>query len=244
MPTDKTYSLQDLAKLAGVSPRTVRYYVAQGLLPSPGQVGPGTRYTDAHLNRLRLIRRLQREHLPLAEIRSQLAKLDDETIAELEAAESEDETEPGPETDTNALDYVRMVLGQPTGPDTHSDAAGVLARRGPAFFAVPVHRSSPFALRAMTVPAVDQSTPGAPPKPGAPAMSAPQTAETPSTSETAQRPASEATATATPERSQWDRVSLAPDIELHIRRPLSRLQNKRVDRLIAIARELLEEEPS
>ena len=46
------------------------------------------------------------------------------------------------------------------------------------------------------------------------------------------------------DRSQWDRVRLTPDIELHIRRPLSRLQNKRVDRLIAIARELLEENPS
>ena len=34
------------------------------------------------------------------------------------------------------------------------------------------------------------------------------------------------------------------DIELHIRRPLSRQQNKQVDRLIAIARELLEEDPS
>ena len=46
------------------------------------------------------------------------------------------------------------------------------------------------------------------------------------------------------DRSQWDRVALTPDIELHVRRPLSRLQNKQVDRLIAIARELLEGDPS
>ena len=44
------------------------------------------------------------------------------------------------------------------------------------------------------------------------------------------------------ERSQWDRLALSPDIELHIRRPLGRTQQKGVDRLIAIARELLEEE--
>jgi len=43
------------------------------------------------------------------------------------------------------------------------------------------------------------------------------------------------------ERSQWERVVLAPDVELHLRRPSSRTQNKRIDRLIAIARELLEE---
>jgi hypothetical protein len=44
------------------------------------------------------------------------------------------------------------------------------------------------------------------------------------------------------ERSQWERIVLAPDIELHIRRPLSRAQNKGVDRLVTIARELLEED--
>ena len=34
MPDDP-YSLSDLARLADVTPRTVRYYVALGLLPSP-----------------------------------------------------------------------------------------------------------------------------------------------------------------------------------------------------------------
>ena len=44
------------------------------------------------------------------------------------------------------------------------------------------------------------------------------------------------------ERSQWERLALSPDVELHIRRPLARAQQKQVDRLITIARELLEEE--
>ena len=44
------------------------------------------------------------------------------------------------------------------------------------------------------------------------------------------------------ERSQWERIPLAPDVELHIRRPLPRAQTKRVDRLVTIARELLEED--
>ena len=46
------------------------------------------------------------------------------------------------------------------------------------------------------------------------------------------------------ERSQWERIVLAADVELHIRRPLSRAQNKQVDRLVTIARELLEEDRS
>jgi hypothetical protein len=45
-----------------------------------------------------------------------------------------------------------------------------------------------------------------------------------------------------PERSQWERIAIEPDIELHVRRPLSRTQNRRVERLIAFARQLLEED--
>jgi hypothetical protein len=43
-------------------------------------------------------------------------------------------------------------------------------------------------------------------------------------------------------RSQWERVDLGPDVELHIRRPLARPTAKRVDRLIEIARDLFEED--
>ena len=43
-------------------------------------------------------------------------------------------------------------------------------------------------------------------------------------------------------RSQWERIVLTPDVELHVRRPQSRLHNRAVDRLVALARELLEEE--
>ena len=48
----------------------------------------------------------------------------------------------------------------------------------------------------------------------------------------------------TTSRSTWERVALTPDVELHIRRPLGRLDNKRVERLITIARELLQEDQS
>jgi hypothetical protein len=44
------------------------------------------------------------------------------------------------------------------------------------------------------------------------------------------------------QRSQWERITLAPDIELHVRRPLPRTTTKRVDRLVAIARDLFEED--
>ena len=101
---DSAYTLSELCDLADVTPRTVRYYIAQGLLRSPGASGPGARYDDGHLARLRLIRRLQREHLPLADIRARLAALtDDEVIAEAEVSAPAD----------SALDYVRSVLATP-----------------------------------------------------------------------------------------------------------------------------------
>jgi len=47
-----------------------------------------------------------------------------------------------------------------------------------------------------------------------------------------------------PVRSQWERVSLTSDVELHVRRPLSRHQNRQVDRLLEAARQILTEEES
>ncbi len=196
MPAENEYSLQDLADLTEVTPRTIRYYVAQGLLSSPEGAGPGTRYSEGHLVRLRLIRQLQREHLPLAEIRARIAGLDDEAITELLEAP----TAAG--VNESAVDYIRAVLG-----------GGV----APGQMQAPAPMPGPSLLRRMALPDM----------PAAAAPDAPSTAPS-----------------SIPDRSQWDRISLAPDIELHIRRPLSRLQNKRVDRLLAIARQLLEEDQS
>src|SRR6187431_808554 len=109
MPDDP-YSITDLARLSGVTPRTVRYYVAQGLLPSPEQAGPSTRYGEGHLARLRLIRRLQREHLPLAEIRARLAPLGDDEVAQLVATtEADPAVEPSPD---RALAFVQDLMAQ------------------------------------------------------------------------------------------------------------------------------------
>ena len=43
-------------------------------------------------------------------------------------------------------------------------------------------------------------------------------------------------------KSQWERISLAPDVELHVRRPLTRETNRRVEKLLDLARHILQEE--
>ena len=54
-------------------------------------------------------------------------------------------------------------------------------------------------------------------------------------------PASSTSAPEPIQRTQWERVALSQNVEVHIRRPLGRLEQKRVERLIRIGREILEE---
>jgi DNA-binding transcriptional MerR regulator len=167
------YSILDLAKLADVTPRTVRYYVAQGLLPAPDPQGPRTTYTDEHLQRLLAIKQMQAAHLPLAEIRTRLEKLGARDVSELVNA-----LNPAP-PEESAADYVRRVLGSQSRP-------------------APAPAMSVVAAPAEAIPAL--------------------------------------------ERSQWDRHEIGPDVEIHVRRPLTRSDTKKVLNLIAYARQLFREE--
>ena len=190
-----------------------------GLLPAVGQTGPGSKYDAGHLARLQLIRRLQAEHLPLAEIRRRLDALDDDEIRELVGA-----GEPAPPADS-ALEYLRTVLGGST-----ADRAGRQPAPQPAIAGTLADGRSSASRRA-----------GPPrcPRPGWPAGRSPRRRSSP----TSRAPHRRRRPTVRPvERSQWERIVLAPDVELHIRRPLARAQNKQVDRLVTIARELLEED--
>jgi DNA-binding transcriptional MerR regulator len=203
-PADARYSLTELADLAGVTPRTVRYYLSQGLLPVVGVGGPGAKYDDSHLARLRLIRRLQREHLPLAEIRTRLDTLADAEIMDLAETASE------PPSDS-AIDYIRRIT---TG---DRQTASLASRRMPT--PMPSMSEAPPSRVSRAMPALS-----APSVPAVPARDVPT--EVPSRAT----------------RSQWERVDLGPDVELHFRRPLTRPTAKRVDRLIEIARDLFEED--
>lgn len=188
------FDLPELSRVAGVTPRTIRYYVAQGLLPAPASRGPGARYERGHLDRLQLIKRLQNEHLPLSEIRKQLEQMDDDAVrAALR-------TPVGP-AESSALEYVRQVL-----------AGGG-----------PTARTALAASMSMS-PAPEASM-------GGDLFAEPS----------ARVPARRRESVAREQRSQWERIALAPDVELHVRRPLSRVQNKLVERLIELARRALEE---
>ncbi|MEP6507730.1 MAG: MerR family transcriptional regulator [Gemmatimonadales bacterium] len=178
-PEPESIDLLELSDKAQVSPRTIRYYIQQGLIPAPEARGPGAHYGPEHVDRLRLIRLLQREHLPLSEIRRRIEKLPPEEVRRILA------TEPEPKP-TSASQYVQQVLSE-----------GVANMRPPAIamsVAAPVLREA------------------RPPKPPAAA------------------------------RSQWEHFTLAHDVELHVRRPGTREDNRRIERLLEAAREIFNED--
>jgi DNA-binding transcriptional MerR regulator len=69
---DCPYGVEDLAERAGVSRRTVRYYVQRGLLPAPLGFGRGKHYSEAHLATLVRIRELQEAGVALTDIAQRL----------------------------------------------------------------------------------------------------------------------------------------------------------------------------
>ncbi|WP_257462350.1 helix-turn-helix domain-containing protein [Archangium lipolyticum] len=94
--TPREWKLTELAEAAGVSPRTVRYYVQRGLLPAPPFKGPDTAYGEDHLLRLKAIRALQAKFLPLDAIQVELARLGPDELKALAESGPAPLPPPGP----------------------------------------------------------------------------------------------------------------------------------------------------
>jgi len=177
-----TLDINALSRETGINVRTIRYYLAEGLLPPPAGRGPAAVYGSGHRDRLQLIRLLQDAHQPLAAIRVQLESLDDAGVAAALAESVATEKASGP---TTAYDYVRQVLASPP---RHGELSASAPR----------------------------------PEPSVPAPS----------------PASRQ-----PTRSNWERIVVHPDIELHVRRPLARSDQRRLDELLEQAQRLFNPDP-
>ena len=63
------YKVSELAEKAGVTKRTIHYYISKGLLLPPDGTGINSLYNDEHLERILLIKKLQAEYMPLNKIR-------------------------------------------------------------------------------------------------------------------------------------------------------------------------------
>jgi DNA-binding transcriptional MerR regulator len=64
----KPKTLAELSDESGIPARTIRFYIARGLLRGPVKAGRGAVYTEEHLGRLEKIKELQAEGRMLSEI--------------------------------------------------------------------------------------------------------------------------------------------------------------------------------
>jgi len=241
MAEETLYTIGRLAELAGATPRTIRYYTAEGLLPRPDARGQYALYGEQHLLRLQLIAHLKESYLPLSEIKARTEHLDAEQMRVLL-----DEYSESPAPATSAIDYLAELNlhQQVVQPTRH------LAERPEAYTAA---ETPTMSLRPPAAPA--------PPAPAAPAygfaaaIAAP--AATPERTEEAaaapqqqagllrrimpqRRARSDATPTeeSAQEEQHWRRIDLAPGVELHIREPAASVLQERIERLTALARSL------
>lgn len=200
MMTAEELLIHELAERAGVSVRTIRYYIEEGLLPQPNYEGKYSYYSPSFLDRLELIRRLKDSYLPLREIREILNSLTDSEVRQrlkmlsqpspglseqLKAPQGR--AKPG----ARALDYIDHVMDN----QSKYRTKGTQEKPRPPFAQEP----NIFFQEAMNQPA--QS-------------SAPRAQET------------------------WQRISLAPGVEIHLRKPVDPRTEHRLQQLLNFARKI------
>jgi DNA-binding transcriptional MerR regulator len=144
-----SYSLQELAQLVGLKPRTVRSWIQQDLLPGPGARGRGAQYGEEHRRRLHLICRLRDDAgLSLGAIRRLLLGTTSEELARLPAdgVAAARGLGHGGSTSNSANQYLDAVLGRPSGsapPPSREDTPPDLDRSlEAAFFQTSVPRKA------------------------------------------------------------------------------------------------------
>lgn len=68
--TDVVFKIEDLARITGLTRRTIRYYIQEGLLQGPEGEKRGAHYLPAHLEALLRIRRLSAAGMSLTAIKA------------------------------------------------------------------------------------------------------------------------------------------------------------------------------
>jgi len=213
------YTLEELAQLLRINPRTIRSYIQQGLLRGPDSMGRNARYSDYHVKRLQTIRQLKDDHnLPLSEIRRLVTMAaPDEDIqirlvpmraAEEEVTQSPAEAPKEEESErSSALDYVRARRAAGRGRGKIEDALAaspVMPRSAEESSALSSGESPIEALLAKL-------------RDGAGLGNVPRRAQ----------------------GQEWVRLEVTPDIEIHLRGQLYGEQLKDFERLADLMRHIL-----
>ncbi len=187
------YLINELAKRADTTVRTIRYYTSEGLLPQPETDGKYAYYDENHLRRLKLILQMKEAYLPLKEIRQIMLSLSDEEVKQrlMEKNKSvrlEEEDNAIPQfkksKQSDALNYISNLMETQT-----------------------KYRSNTFQSR--KPPQFDQVDDLQIPLP-----------------------------ISTDDVENWQRIILAPGVEMHLRLPTDSDTNHRIQQLISYAKKI------
>jgi DNA-binding transcriptional MerR regulator len=249
------YTISQLADAAGVTPRTIRYYTAEGLLPRPDARGQYAVYGEEHLLRLQLIGYLKQAYLPLGEIKARIEHLDIEQVRGL----IQEYQQPAAPPMASAADYLAHVRARQLAPAPRrmaeqaepytpaetpklslSAPADTDASDQPAPAASPAYGfAAPIAGPAAPQPGLPQAPPAMPAQPGLLRRLIPQR-RNPDIEKDSSAAAAISEAAPAEDEQRWRRIALAPGVELHVREPLAPKLRQRIGQLIALARGLFE----
>lgn len=233
----KTYRLKELCRAADVTERTVRYYIEEGLLPPPEGAGPFSRYNYEHWLRLQFIRRLKEEFLPLSEIKNLLAG---KSVADLDKlarrsglldelpsqAQNAEVAASAPVAEKPLM--LRQIMTTP---------AVVPETVAPANFMPPAARAG----APMSMPTLGAAMPAtSTARMRTMAFSQRKTPETsPAPAPLTSQPDANFTRTDEPVSQSWERIKIAPGIELHIESNIANQHRPALDLLLREIRKLL-----
>jgi len=108
----RSWTIEELAEQAESSVRTIRYYISEGLLPKPEGRGRSTIYNAEHLQRLRLIRGLIAQRVPLNEIREQISTLSSNDLEDLLADTRNRQAEEHSARTSSPKEYLSALLAR------------------------------------------------------------------------------------------------------------------------------------
>jgi len=190
--------ISELAELTGVSTRTIRYYIEEGLLPQPEIQGKYAVFNDDYLIRLKLIKFLKDAYLPLKEIKKRLDSLMVQEMRDLVRKFEQEPTRALAELDIYPLEMnISLNMPAPQVDSAHEYIARVLNKNSGQVNEVRQRFNAPPSSPPAQVRAAIES---------------------------------------------WQRVELAPGVELNIRQPQSTARLTQLKELMRVARKILNRE--
>lgn len=224
------YNLKELCQLTGVSERTIRFYIKEKLLPPPQGPKAFSYYSYEHWLRLELVRYFKANFLPLREIKRQL---DAKSVAELEVLAQR----AGIATTAPQVKHQEIAMPLATEIVNPLDKQVLSEANQPAFDKFFARPRQNFTAPTMSLPDVPPSSfnPTAPQNRAAffgamqpPLTNRPPTFE-PYISENSE------------EVQSWERIQVAPGVELHLEKNVAEHYRASLADLIAEIRRRLEE---